>query len=219
MKFIGICYEAWRICRCRPRPRPREHHPQPFYDHLSARRSGRLGRTPFVRTQGDPYPLVPAIVKTVQSIAADQPVERAATLQDVRAEVLTPDKLNAVVFGGFATVALLISSLASPASSPSPSADAPASSASAWPLAPSPATSLPTSSVRASSSPPSVVAGLILGIAGARGLAALIGQVHMPEHSAPSSQRQSFSSPPQSLPQSLPLAPPASMPSEALRAD
>jgi hypothetical protein len=28
---------------------------------------------------------------------------------DVRAEVLTPDKLNAVVFGGFAAVALLIS--------------------------------------------------------------------------------------------------------------
>jgi ABC-type antimicrobial peptide transport system permease subunit len=36
-------------------------------------------------------------------------VERASTLQDIRAEVLTPDKLNAVVFGGFAAVALLIS--------------------------------------------------------------------------------------------------------------
>jgi ABC-type antimicrobial peptide transport system permease subunit len=42
-------------------------------------------------------------------MAADQPVERASTLEDVRAEVLTPDRLNAVVFGGFATVALLIS--------------------------------------------------------------------------------------------------------------
>jgi ABC-type antimicrobial peptide transport system permease subunit len=36
-------------------------------------------------------------------------VERASTLDDIRAEVLTPDKLNAVVFGGFAAVALLIS--------------------------------------------------------------------------------------------------------------
>jgi ABC-type antimicrobial peptide transport system permease subunit len=36
-------------------------------------------------------------------------VERASTLQDIRAEVLTPDRLNAVVFGGFAAVALLIS--------------------------------------------------------------------------------------------------------------
>jgi putative ABC transport system permease protein len=36
-------------------------------------------------------------------------VERASTLEDIRAEVLTPDRLNAVVFGGFAAVALLIS--------------------------------------------------------------------------------------------------------------
>jgi ABC-type antimicrobial peptide transport system permease subunit len=42
-------------------------------------------------------------------MSADQPVERATTLGDIRAEVLTPDKLNAIVFGGFAGVALLIS--------------------------------------------------------------------------------------------------------------
>jgi putative ABC transport system permease protein len=41
-------------------------------------------------------------------MSADQPVERAATLEDVRAEVLAPDRLNAVVFGGFAIVALMI---------------------------------------------------------------------------------------------------------------
>jgi ABC-type antimicrobial peptide transport system permease subunit len=35
-------------------------------------------------------------------------VERAATLEDVRAEVLTPNRLNAMVFGGFAIVALTI---------------------------------------------------------------------------------------------------------------
>ena len=35
-------------------------------------------------------------------------MERAATLEDVRAEVLTPDRLNAMVFGGFALVALTI---------------------------------------------------------------------------------------------------------------
>src|SRR6185312_13830791 len=55
-----------------------------------------------------PYPLVPEIVKTVQSISPDQPVEQAETLGDIRADVLTPDKLNAMVFGGFAAVALLI---------------------------------------------------------------------------------------------------------------
>jgi len=35
-------------------------------------------------------------------------VERAATLEDIRAEVLTPDRLNTFVFGGFALVALAI---------------------------------------------------------------------------------------------------------------
>ena len=67
--------------------------------------NGRL----FVRSQNDPYSLVPAITKAIRELAADQPVERASTLQDVRAEVLTPDRLNALVFGGFATLALLIS--------------------------------------------------------------------------------------------------------------
>ena len=41
-------------------------------------------------------------------MSADQPVERAATLDDVRAEVLSSDRLNVVVFGVFAGVALLI---------------------------------------------------------------------------------------------------------------
>jgi hypothetical protein len=35
-------------------------------------------------------------------------VERAATLEDVRAEVLSPERLNAFVFSGFAGIALLI---------------------------------------------------------------------------------------------------------------
>jgi len=67
--------------------------------------SGRL----FVRAHQDPYSLVPAISRTVHEMSADQPVEHASTLQDIRAEVLTPNRLNAVVFGGFAAVALLIS--------------------------------------------------------------------------------------------------------------
>jgi len=66
---------------------------------------GRL----FVHTRTDPYALVPTITRTVREMAADQPVERAATLEDVRADVLAPDRLNAIVFGGFAAVALAIS--------------------------------------------------------------------------------------------------------------
>jgi putative ABC transport system permease protein len=41
-------------------------------------------------------------------LSVNQPVEHAATLEDIRAEVLTPDRLNALVFGGFAAVALAI---------------------------------------------------------------------------------------------------------------
>jgi len=65
---------------------------------------GRL----FVHTRSDPYALVPAITRIIRDMSVNQPVERAATLEDVRAEVLTPDRLNAIVFGGFAAVALAI---------------------------------------------------------------------------------------------------------------
>ena len=48
------------------------------------------------------------ITQIIRSLSAEQPVEKAATLQDIRAEVLAPDRLNALVFGVFAGVALLI---------------------------------------------------------------------------------------------------------------
>ena len=65
---------------------------------------GRL----FVHARTDPYALVPPITRIIRELSAEQPVERAATLEDVRAEVLAPDRLNALVFGGFAAVALTI---------------------------------------------------------------------------------------------------------------
>jgi predicted permease len=65
---------------------------------------GRL----FVHAKTDPYTLVPPITRIIRSLAPDQPVEQAATLDDIRAEVLAPDRLNALVFGGFAGVALTI---------------------------------------------------------------------------------------------------------------
>jgi putative ABC transport system permease protein len=76
------------------------------YDSLA--QSGGAGRL-FVHTRtDDPYALVPSITRLIRQRSADQPVERAATLEDVRAEVLAPDRLNALVFGGFAFVALTI---------------------------------------------------------------------------------------------------------------
>jgi putative ABC transport system permease protein len=65
---------------------------------------GRL----FVHAGVDPYTLVTPITRIIRELSADQPVERAATLDDVRAEVLAPDRLNALVFGVFAGVALTI---------------------------------------------------------------------------------------------------------------
>jgi ABC-type antimicrobial peptide transport system permease subunit len=56
----------------------------------------------------DPYTLVPSITKIVRDLASDQPVERPATLDDIRAEVLSPTRINALVFSGFALVALAI---------------------------------------------------------------------------------------------------------------
>jgi putative ABC transport system permease protein len=62
----------------------------------------------FVHAAGDPYALVPAVRRIIHDISADQPVERAATLEDIRAEVVAPERLNAFVLSGFAGVALLI---------------------------------------------------------------------------------------------------------------
>jgi len=65
---------------------------------------GRL----FIHTGENPYALAPSVTRTIRALSADQPVERAATLEDIRAEVLTPDRLNSLVFGVFAAVALAI---------------------------------------------------------------------------------------------------------------
>src|SRR5450432_3213676 len=56
----------------------------------------------------DPYALVTPVTRIIRDMSADQPVEHAATLEDIRTEVLTPDRLNTLVFGGFAAVALAI---------------------------------------------------------------------------------------------------------------
>jgi hypothetical protein len=65
---------------------------------------GRL----FIHTHTNPYALVTPVTRVIRDRSSEQPVEHAATLEDIRAEVLSPDRLNTVVFGGFAAVALLI---------------------------------------------------------------------------------------------------------------
>ena len=65
---------------------------------------GRL----FVHTSADPYALVTPVTRIIRDMSVDQPIEHAATLEDSRAEVLTPQRLNSLVFGIFAAVALAI---------------------------------------------------------------------------------------------------------------
>lgn len=108
MQFIGMSTSGRRIVGIAadvddenvvPGPAMTVYHP--FEQEIGG---GRL----FVHAKGDPYALVEPITGIIRGLAPDQPVERAATLEDVRAEVLAPDRLNALMFGGFAGVALMI---------------------------------------------------------------------------------------------------------------
>jgi putative ABC transport system permease protein len=109
VKFIGISMEPRRIIGVVPDLDDENILPSPAMTvYQPTDQEGWQGRL-FVRTAQDPYTLTPAITRTIHDLSAEQPVERASTLEDIRAEVLTPNRLNAVVFGGFAAVALLIS--------------------------------------------------------------------------------------------------------------
>ena len=63
----------------------------------------------FVRAAGDPRALIPLVTRTIRQVNADQAVERPAALEDIRAEVLGPERLNAFVFSALGGIALLIS--------------------------------------------------------------------------------------------------------------
>ncbi|PYU49158.1 MAG: multidrug ABC transporter substrate-binding protein [Acidobacteria bacterium] len=83
--------------------------PEPIVTIYSTFEKGPIfGGRLFIHTSADPYSLVTPVTRIIRNMSADQPVEHAATLEDVRAEVLTPDRLNSLVFGVFAAVALAI---------------------------------------------------------------------------------------------------------------
>lgn len=111
MQFIGVSYEPRRIVGVVPDIDDENIIPNPditvYQPSEQEWASGRM----FVRAKNDPYALVPTITRTIRDLSAEQPVERASTLSDVRAEVMTPNRLNAIVFGGFASLALLISAV------------------------------------------------------------------------------------------------------------
>ncbi|MGA7222618.1 MAG: ABC transporter permease [Candidatus Acidiferrales bacterium] len=109
IKFIGISDKPRRIVGVVPDFDDTHIIPQPeMMVYQPNDQEGWSGRM-LVKTAGDPHAMIATITKTIHGVSADQPIEKLATLGDIRAEALTPDKLNAIVFGGFAAVALLIS--------------------------------------------------------------------------------------------------------------
>ena len=108
MKFIDVSTGPRRVIGVAADIDDENLVPEPamtIYHPMSQEMNG--GRL-FIHAKGDPYALVPSVTKVVRGLASDQPVERPATLDDIRAEVLAPTRVNALVFGGFAGVALLI---------------------------------------------------------------------------------------------------------------
>lgn len=108
MKFIGVSPEPRRIVGVVPdiddehvTSGPLSTVYQPFDQQAFG---GRL----FVQVRNDPYAIIPAVTRTIRDLAHDQAVERGFTLADIRAEVISPDRLNAAVFSLFAVVALAI---------------------------------------------------------------------------------------------------------------
>lgn len=83
------------------KPRMSVYHP---FTQETSFLAGRL----LVQTHSDPYALVQPISRILHKLSADQPVEQASTLEDIRAEVLSPEKLDAMVSGVLAGVALLV---------------------------------------------------------------------------------------------------------------
>jgi putative ABC transport system permease protein len=108
MKFIGVSPEPRRIVGVVADMDDENVQPAPtFMVFHPAEQEFGAGRL-LVHTRQDPYALVPPLTRTIRELERDQPIERASTLEDVRAEVLAPTKLNTIVFGGFAAVALAI---------------------------------------------------------------------------------------------------------------
>ena len=67
------------------------------------------GSTVLVRTVVDAAMLAPLIVETIRGLAPDRPIEQVRTLAELREDAVSPQRLNATLFGAFAALALAIS--------------------------------------------------------------------------------------------------------------
>ena len=108
MKFIDVSPESRRIIGVVADMDDENVMPGPALNVYHSMDQELGGGRLFIHAHSDPYALVSPVTRIIREMSSDQVVERAVTLEDVRAEVLTPDRLNTLVFGVFAGVALLI---------------------------------------------------------------------------------------------------------------
>ncbi|MEJ2203840.1 MAG: ABC transporter permease [Gemmatimonadota bacterium] len=72
---------------------------------------GFAGPTLLVRTHGDVGVLARQVREVVRGLDPDRPVDNVKMLEDLRAEDLAPQRLNATLFSAFALLALLIATV------------------------------------------------------------------------------------------------------------
>ncbi len=72
---------------------------------------GFPGNTVLARTTGDVGPLAQQVAEVVARHDADRPVDNISTLEDLRANDIAPQRLNATLFAAFALLALLIAAV------------------------------------------------------------------------------------------------------------
>jgi len=99
-RIIGVVPDIDNVNKV-PKPTLTVYHP---FDQQQLMGGGNL----LVNARSDPYALVKPIERVVHRLSANQPVEHAKTLEDIRAEVLSPERLNVVISAVFAAVAMLI---------------------------------------------------------------------------------------------------------------
>lgn len=111
MRFVGISTDWRRIVGVVGDVRERGLQPPPqmmiYHPFTQEPAGGRF----FIKADGDVRALEPSIRRIVREYAPDQPVGAARMLEEVYAEAVEAPRLNAVLVGAFALVALAIAAV------------------------------------------------------------------------------------------------------------
>jgi len=61
-----------------------------------------------IRAAADPASITPAAVRIIRDLDAEQPIENIRTLEEIRAQAVAPNRLNALLVAAFGLLALII---------------------------------------------------------------------------------------------------------------